>query len=349
MTAADANRPENGRGVYPLVSVVIPTYDRRKELEITLNSLRAQTYPNYEVLVCDDCSPDNTFSFLQDLEKEWPRLKVFRNEKNLNFNGTLKRLFSLATGEFIGMQHDHDIYKPEFLARMVALLQAQLTAGFACAAYDLLDEDGWLTEHPPLPECAIFADGLLPGGRLIKTLAYERYTPIAAMSILFRRRLVEQAGGYQTDWYLASDEDLYRRIATIADAAFCPDSVFVMRLRPRQRQRILGSWRSIYTLFLFRLSAAESLNERTGGSRSWAKCRQYYFKWKALFEESMSLWLRGETEQIKLATNTAALPPLPTKHAPLNGLERAILVLWTAALAGTVRVGLSVNKLRKRG
>jgi glycosyltransferase involved in cell wall biosynthesis len=331
----------------PLVSVIIPTYNRRVLLEKTLDSLRAQTYNNLEVLVCDDCSSDGTFEFLQEYQRGWPQLKIFRNETNLNFNGTLKRLFSLATGEFIGMQHDHDLYKPEFIARMVELLQEHPTAGFGCAGYDLLDEWERLTLNPPLPECSIFEDGLLPGWRLKQTLAYSRYTPIAAMSCVFRRTMFEHAGGYSTAWYLASDEDLYRRMAEVGDAAFCPEPIFVMRLRPVARQQILGSWKSIYTLHLFRRDVGRSLDEDREGLRVEAYCRQQWIKWSALVREGLSLWLRGEREQIRKALKPG-LPALPTNTKALNWFEYGVLWLYTTALVSSIRLGTRLNSMRKR-
>jgi glycosyltransferase involved in cell wall biosynthesis len=326
----------------PFVSVIVPTYSRRELLEKTLESLRAQDHPNYEVLVCDDCSPDDTHSFLLDLKKQWPALQVFRNDKNLNFNGTLQRLFSLARGEFIGMQHDHDVYKPNFVSSMVRLLQQHPSAGFACAAYDLIDTRERLTVAPDIAEFEVFKDGLVSGPQFIKILASERYTPIAAMSTFFRREAFEKAGGYRTDWYLASDEDLYRRMAQVGDIAFCPDRIFAMRLRPNERQKILGSWKSIYTLFLFRISVADAL--RSGAFS--AKLKQFRFKWTALIAEGLSLWLRGETEQLAEALRQTEILKLPTERKPLNAFERVMLGIYVSTLRLTIPLGRTLNRLR---
>jgi glycosyltransferase involved in cell wall biosynthesis len=330
--------------VPPLVSVIVPTYNRRALLEKTLESLRAQDYPNYEVLVCDDCSPDDTYAFLLDLQRQWPTLQVFRNEKNLNFNGTLQRLFSLARGQFIGMQHDHDLYKPDFVSSMVRLLQEHPSAGFGCAAYDLIDTQERLTTEPDIAEFGVFKNTLLSGPEFIKLLATERYTPIAAMSTMFRRETFEKAGGYQTGWYLASDEDLYRRMAQLGDIAFCPERIFAMRLRPNERQKILGSWKSIYTLFLFRMSVADSLS----GSRLRAKLRQFRFKWTALVSEGLSLWLRGESDQLRQAIAQAASLRLSGNRKPLNWFETALLSSYVGVLRLTIALGPPLNRLRKR-
>jgi glycosyltransferase involved in cell wall biosynthesis len=331
----------------PRVSVIVPTYNRRPLLEQTLQSLRSQDYGNYEVLVCDDSSTDDTFEFLTALQSEWEGLKVFRNEKNLNFNGTLQRLFSLAQGDFIGMQHDHDIYKPHFLSTMIGLLLSNPKAGFACSQCELIDQEGRPVAGPALPDYGIFRNSTVTGRDFIRVLATQRYTPVAAMSTVFRRSVVESAGGYKTDWYLASDEDLYRRLALHADVAFCPEPLLLMRLRPVERQKILGSWKSIYTLFLFRLSTAISLGYDGTGTRNRAVVRQFAFKWRALLREGLWLWMRGETSELKDALKPDILPILPTDQKAMHKIERLFFNVFIWPLLITVPLGRSVYAVRK--
>jgi glycosyltransferase involved in cell wall biosynthesis len=330
----------------PSVTVIVPTYNRRSHLQLTLESLRAQDYRNFEVFVCDDCSNDGTYEYLSELQKDWTELKVFRNEKNLNFHGTLHRLFSLATGDFVGMQHDHDIYKPNFLSRMVEVLLANPRAGFACAGYDVFDGLERIVPQSFTRECRIFEGGYLPGLKLLKVLASERYTPVAAMGTLFRRSAVDLAGGYNPKWYLASDEDLYRRMAQIADVVFCPEPLFVMRSRPLDRQKILGSWKNIYTLFLFRLSAAMQLGKNDPWARNRAVCCQLVFKWRGLTREGLSLWLRGEKMQLREGLKPNLLPELPTDQEAMLTIERFFLHLVIWPLIFTVKLGARLNAAR---
>jgi glycosyltransferase involved in cell wall biosynthesis len=331
----------------PSVSVIVPTYNRRPLLQLTMESLRAQDYENFEVFVCDDSSSDGTLEYLTALQKDWTKLKVFRNEKNLNFHGTLHRLFSMATGDFVGMQHDHDIYKPNFLSRMVEVLIANPGAGFACAGYDVFDGNERIVPQTFTYECKMFEGGYLPGVNLLKVLAGERHTPLAAMGTLFRRSALDLAGGYNPKWYLASDEDLYRRMAQIADVVFCPEPLFVMRSRPLERQKILGSWRNIYTLFLFRLSAAMQLGKVEPWARNRAVCRQIVFKWLGLTREGLSLWLRGETMQLREGLKPDLLPELPTDRKAMLKIEQLFLHVLIWPLILTVRLGPRLNAIMK--
>jgi glycosyltransferase involved in cell wall biosynthesis len=330
----------------PLVSVIVPTYNRRALLEETLQSLRAQDYGNFEVLVCDDCSTDDTFAFLTKLQKGWTNLKIFRNDKNLNFNGTLARLFSLATGDFIGMQHDHDLYKPEFLSKMVELLLSNPKVGFACAAYDGFDDNGRVIRQP-LAERIFFAEGPIPGPVFIQILAQECFTPVAAMSTVFRRSAIEAAGGYSPKWYLASDEDFYMRIAMNADVAFYSEPLLMMRFRPEEREKVLGSWMNIFTLFLFRISTAMQLGKNSPAARNRAIFRQVVFKWRAIVREGLSLWLRGQRDQLKEALKPSLLPPLPTNRRAIHPVERVILHAFIWPLMFTTSWGPRLRPLRE--
>jgi GT2 family glycosyltransferase len=82
----------------PLVSIVITTYNRGDELRATLQILRRQTYPNLELVVIDDNSPEPIQALV---EQEWPGARVYRNEKNLGLIASRSLSFTLVKGEFL--------------------------------------------------------------------------------------------------------------------------------------------------------------------------------------------------------------------------------------------------------
>ncbi len=95
---------------YPLVSVVIATYNGEKFLDKQLESILEQTYPNIEIIIVDDCSTDGTVSLIKQYEESDKRLKVFVNETNLGYVKNFEKGLKLATGEFIAPSDQDDIW-----------------------------------------------------------------------------------------------------------------------------------------------------------------------------------------------------------------------------------------------
>ena len=78
-------------------SIIIPAYNAEKEIHIPLESVYNQTFKDYEVIVIDDCSKDNTYDVLQ----KYDNIKVLRNEKNLKAGGSRNRGIACAQGDYI--------------------------------------------------------------------------------------------------------------------------------------------------------------------------------------------------------------------------------------------------------
>lgn len=96
--------------IYPLVSIVLCTYNGEKYLEEQLDSLVKQTYPNIEIIVVDDCSSDATIEILNEYEKRYNFFKVQTNSHNLGWNKNFERCINLCKGEFIAISDQDDIW-----------------------------------------------------------------------------------------------------------------------------------------------------------------------------------------------------------------------------------------------
>lgn len=313
----------------PLVSVCIPTYNRRDLLELTLETIAKQTFRDFELIVCDDCSTDNTFEFLTSLN--WPNLRVLRNPANLNLPGTMKRLFQEARGKYVGMQHDHDLYHAGFLASMVELMEQNPAAGFGCCAFDMIAGDNLIVDPPAAWFEFYPRSGMRTGSEVIEALATRVFTPIPAMGTMFRREIVEQCGGYRSDWSIAADEDLYRRVASISDVAFSRERLFTIRPRPEDRHDVLGGWKSIYILHEFRADTTQHYLKASGLRKRLNIARLRALRLKALVMECASLSLRGQYDQLAAATRLEAIPRLPSEPA-LSFAEKTILQTWRSML-----------------
>jgi len=112
----------------PLVSLCIYTYKQENFVRETLEAAVAQDYPNLEILVSDDCSPDNTFGVIQEFAKQYNgphKLIVNRNHLNLGIGGNVMKLFSMSHGVYIVNNCGDDLSIPNRVSRSVEAIQKE--------------------------------------------------------------------------------------------------------------------------------------------------------------------------------------------------------------------------------
>ena len=237
----------------------------------------------------------------------------------------MTRLFSEARGKYIGMQHDHDLYEPEFLEKMVEMMERRKTAGFGCCAFTIIDGDDGQLNVPSRWFDFYPESGLRRGNEVIEALATQVFTPIPAMGTIFRKDVVELSGGYRPDWYIAADEDLYRRVASISDVAFSRECLFRIRPRPMDRKAILGGSKSIYTLHEFRVDTTKKYLEAGRLKKQYNLARLRLLRLGALLKECASLYLRGQHRELESAVSVDNVPQLPVPSPSLCLLEKVTL------------------------
>src|SRR5580700_358729 len=105
----------------PLVSILIPTYKRAALLPLAVQSALEQSYPSIEVLILDDCSPDDTTSAATRFAGD-RRVRYIRHETNLGLPRNWQFGIDAARGEFFSILHDDDSLEPTFVKDLLAPL-----------------------------------------------------------------------------------------------------------------------------------------------------------------------------------------------------------------------------------
>lgn len=106
-----------------LVSILIPVYNRATILPETIDSALAQTYPNIEVVIADNCSTDGTWELIQNYARKDTRIKAFRNDSNIGPVRNWLRCVDEAQGEYGKLLFSDDLMFPQFLERTVPYLE----------------------------------------------------------------------------------------------------------------------------------------------------------------------------------------------------------------------------------
>ncbi|MGK0253084.1 MAG: glycosyltransferase involved in cell wall biosynthesis [Mariniflexile sp.] len=114
----------------PKVIGLVPTYQSEKIIGSTLKALGLQDYPNFEVLVCDDCSTDKTFEICRDFAKNHPNFTVLRNETNIGWFSNAEKLWNMAVdkGHYCFLNPHDDPPFPTFVSKQVKVLEKNSSA-----------------------------------------------------------------------------------------------------------------------------------------------------------------------------------------------------------------------------
>ena len=119
------------RLVSPLVSILIPTFDRPRYLREAIDTALAQTYRNLEVVVFDNGVMDETLQVAEEATRRDPRVRFQRNERNLGMSANFNALADAARGEFAIAIGDDDRLLPEFVDRLVAAMEGPVRVTFS--------------------------------------------------------------------------------------------------------------------------------------------------------------------------------------------------------------------------
>ncbi|MCX6812236.1 MAG: glycosyltransferase family 2 protein [Candidatus Berkelbacteria bacterium] len=119
----------------PTFSVLIPAYKSAGIIGATIKSILDQTFSDFELIIVDDCSPDDTEKVIKNWQKKDRRIKYFRNEKNLGYSGNLERCRQLASGKYIYLMGNDDILSSQALEKTLVAFKMDKDVGVVTRPY----------------------------------------------------------------------------------------------------------------------------------------------------------------------------------------------------------------------
>jgi glycosyltransferase involved in cell wall biosynthesis len=204
----------------PRVSVVMPVYDAGEFVEEAVESIRRQTFCDFELICVDDGSTDGSDCILEWLAADDGRIRVIR-QKNSGVATALNRGVAEAAGELIARMDADDVAIPERLAAQVAFLDANPEVVCVGTRQRYIDPAGtvWGESDQPTDHADIEAKLLEGWGAAIQH-----------PSATFRKSAFDQVGGYRKAFESIEDLDLFLRLATVGELANLPTLLLDYRL-----------------------------------------------------------------------------------------------------------------------
>jgi len=203
----------------PSVTVIALCFNHSRFLHECLNSIAAQTFKDFQLIVTDDCSKDKSADLIQAwLSTHRPDAIFIRHTQNMGLCKTLNEALSHARGEFISMIATDDAWEPNKIAQQLELMRSQSSnVAVVYADATRMDESGqrlvpdFIEAHTP--------DCTRPSGRIFAELANRNFIP--AMATLIRRQAIIDVGGYD-ERLTYEDYDMWLRLAARYEFVYCP-------------------------------------------------------------------------------------------------------------------------------
>lgn len=186
----------------PEISVIMGVYNCKnvKLLEASIDSIISQTYKDWEFIICDDGSTDDTLDKLHEFERKDSRIKVISYEENRGLNYALNRCLEVACGKYIARQDDDDISYPQRLERELQFLKTSPEYGFVGCIADVYDDTGvwgeYLVEEYPSKKSFLWN------------------SPFMHPTVMIRKKIYDSVNGYRIakETRKCEDFDLFMRI-----------------------------------------------------------------------------------------------------------------------------------------
>lgn len=202
----------------PTVSVVVPVYNASAYLKEAIDSILYQSFTNFELIIIDDCSTDESQEIIKSYTDK--RIRFFINNENLGVTKTLNAGLRLARGKYIARMDADDIALPQRLERQVKFLEKNADYGLV-GSYMQLFPSG-RTQKVPVSDEELRANMLF-------------HNPFVHPAMMIRRSILDQYQlAYDESLPTAQDEELWFRIAQYSKVANIPEVLLIYRIHENQ-------------------------------------------------------------------------------------------------------------------
>ena len=190
----------------PKITVIIPIYNGEKYVEQAINSVISQSYENWELILIDDGSTDNSLAILKRFSQLDNRINVI-TQKNSGQSAARNRGASIAKGKYLSFLDQDDYFSKRHLEQLVMYMNSHEDIGMAYSDAEIIDETG---DHIFNQGASQFPPEFHPPKSIIECI--ERDLFILPGTILIRKELFLDVGGFDTDLIGYEDDHLFIRL-----------------------------------------------------------------------------------------------------------------------------------------
>lgn len=267
------------------VSVIIPTYNRSELLKKAIESLENQSHQNFEIIIIDDCSTDDTAEVVRGMDDE--RIIYLRHDTNKGGSEARNTGIKQATGSFIGFLDSDDQWLPDKLERQLKQFEGQPDVGVVYTGVQVVDEHN----QPTRKIVPAYKGEILP--KLFESNCID-----TTSSVLVKREVLDQVQGFDASLPSCQDWDLYIRLAQVTKFDFVKESLVLFY--HHSGERITTNKKSVLT---GHMSIFEKYKELAKKQSKSTFHRFTLTIWKVIFRTAI---ISGNKETVRLSRNVLA-------------------------------------------
>jgi len=231
----------------PLVSVVMPAYNAEKYIAEAIKSILAQSFKNFELLIVDDSSTDDTWKVAKLYEAIDRRIVLLSNTRNLKSSRTMNRAFKLCKGRYIAVMDNDDYSYPNRIKKQFNFMEKHKKIGALGGTIKIVKEN-----------CSYI--GMRKYYQKDSEIRKHifRFSPIAHPSVMFRKSVLDKVGYYNPKYAPADDYELYFRIGAISEFGNLPEVLLTYRARTSSITNVSTKLMQLNTIKVRRLYDGKS-------------------------------------------------------------------------------------------
>lgn len=198
------------------ISIVLPVHNGAAYIADSIDSILSQTYKNWELIIVDDCSTDQTPEIIKYYQESDNRINIYTNEINLGLPKSLNTGFSFASGDYYTWTSDDNLYLPAALEKMIDFLEKEPDIMMVYADYSMIDSSGSIITEMKLSEPQYIVIGNVYGA-----------------CFLYRSETAKQTGTYDPESFLAEDYDYWIRIYRQGNIRHLSENLYFYRMHSK--------------------------------------------------------------------------------------------------------------------
>lgn len=194
----------------PEISVVLPVYNGEKYLKEAVDSIRNQTFKDWELIIVDDCSIDNTLKLAQEYQNIDDRIKVYHNKKNKKLPGSLNEGFKFAQGNYLTWTSDDNIYEENAFEIMYNFM-INNDCGLVYCDMSIIDENNNAIGYHRKEKASLYFNNCI------------------GACFLYKKDIIKKVGEYNENLFLVEDYEYWLRISEKYDIDRIPRILYKYR------------------------------------------------------------------------------------------------------------------------